>query len=60
MQAGDVQATYADVEALAEVTGFAPSTPLEVGIGRFVDWYRDYYGVAPPGTKQKRTRREVA
>jgi UDP-glucuronate 4-epimerase len=60
MQAGDVPETYADVEALAEVTGFAPSTPLDVGIGRFVDWYRDYYGVAAPGRKLKRTKREVA
>ena len=43
MQPGDVQATYADVEDLASVTGFAPSTPLEVGLGRFVDWFRHYY-----------------
>jgi UDP-glucuronate 4-epimerase len=60
MQAGDVPETYADVEALSEVTGFAPSTPLDVGIGRFVDWYRDYYGGPPAGTKRKRTKREVA
>lgn len=46
MQPGDVPATYADVEALSEATGFSPSTPLDVGIGRFVEWYRDYYAVA--------------
>lgn len=45
MQPGDVLATYADVSDLQEAVGFAPSTPLEVGIGRFVEWYRSYYGV---------------
>jgi UDP-glucuronate 4-epimerase len=60
MQPGDVPETYADVEALSEVTGFAPSTPLEEGIGRFIDWYRDYYGVAPSGAKRKRTKHKVA
>lgn len=45
MQAGDVVATYADVEALAEAVGYAPATPIEEGIPRFVAWYREYYGV---------------
>lgn len=44
MQAGDVPATFADVDALAEDVGFKPATPLEVGVQRFVDWYRSYYG----------------
>ena len=44
-QLGDVEETYADVEALKEATGFQPSTPLEQGIERFVAWYRDYYKV---------------
>ncbi len=43
MQAGDVPATFADVDALVEDVGFKPATPLEVGIGRFVEWYRSYY-----------------
>ena len=43
MQMGDVPATYADVEALAEDTGFRPATSIEVGVERFVAWYRDYY-----------------
>lgn len=43
MQAGDVLATYADVKELMEDTGFSPSTPIEVGVGKFIDWYRDYY-----------------
>jgi UDP-glucuronate 4-epimerase len=45
MQPGDVTATYADIEALEQAVGFRPSTPIEVGIGRFIDWYRDYYRV---------------
>ena len=43
MQAGDVEATCADVADLVRDTGFQPSTPLEVGIKKFVDWYRAYY-----------------
>jgi len=45
MQPGDVPATCADVDALSEAVGFCPSTPVTEGIGRFVAWYRDYYGV---------------
>jgi UDP-glucuronate 4-epimerase len=48
MQPGDVPATYADVERLARVTGFAPRTPLADGIAHFVAWYREYY--RPNGT----------
>ena len=44
MQPGDVPATYADVDDLMRDVGFHPSTPIEVGIQRFVDWYRDYHG----------------
>ena len=43
MQPGDVPATYADVEALTEWTGFTPKTTIREGIARFVAWYRDYY-----------------
>jgi UDP-glucuronate 4-epimerase len=42
-QPGDVEETYAGVEALKRAIGFQPSTPLDVGIERFVAWYRDYY-----------------
>ncbi|RAK66575.1 NAD-dependent epimerase [Phenylobacterium kunshanense] len=45
MQAGDVSATEADTEETRAVLDYAPSTSVEVGVGRFVDWYRDYYGV---------------
>lgn len=43
MQPGDVTATYADVADLTAAVGFAPSTPLEVGMERFVNWYKNYY-----------------
>ncbi len=46
MQPGDVPATAADVRDLERDVGFAPATPIDVGIGRFVDWYRYYYGTA--------------
>jgi UDP-glucuronate 4-epimerase len=44
MQPGDVLETFADVEDLRRDFGFAPSTPLETGIARFVEWYRSYRG----------------
>lgn len=44
MQAGDVYETFADTDALRGATGFAPSTSLEEGLKRFVEWYRGYYG----------------
>ena len=43
MQDGDVPATYANTEALETAVGFRPATPVEVGIHRFVDWYKGYY-----------------
>ncbi len=45
MQDGDVPATSADTSALQAATGFAPATSVQQGIARFVDWYREYYGV---------------
>jgi len=45
LQPGDVPDTYADVAALQRDTGYSPSTPIEVGVGRFVEWYRGFYGV---------------
>ena len=43
MQPGDVPDTWADVEALVEDVGYRPMTPVEEGVGRFVDWYLSYY-----------------
>ena len=45
MQPGDVPATYADVNALADDVGFKPSTSIEDGVARFVEWYREFYEV---------------
>jgi UDP-glucuronate 4-epimerase len=43
MQPGDVKATYADTSALQKAVGFAPSTPLDTGLARFADWFKQYY-----------------
>jgi UDP-glucuronate 4-epimerase len=50
MQAGDVPATFADIEASTRDLGFSPSTPIRVGIPKFIAWFRDYYGVIPAQT----------
>lgn len=45
MQPGDVLETFADVEDLMRDTGFAPSTPIALGVRNFISWYRDYFKV---------------
>lgn len=45
MQPGDVQATYADIDATQRDLGFQPSTPIDEGIPKFIAWYREYHGV---------------
>lgn len=45
MQPGDVYQTYADVTPLIEKFGFKPSTSIEEGLGKFVDWYKKYYNI---------------
>jgi len=44
LQPGDVPETFADIDALVSDVGFRPSTSIEDGVARFVDWYRSYYG----------------
>jgi UDP-glucuronate 4-epimerase len=44
LQPGDVPDTMADVDALERDTGYRPSTTVETGVARFVEWYRGYYG----------------
>ncbi|MEO7386099.1 MAG: capsular biosynthesis protein CpsI, partial [Gammaproteobacteria bacterium] len=46
LQQGDVPDTWADVEDLVTDVGYRPATPVEVGVGRFVDWYLDYHKVS--------------
>jgi UDP-glucuronate 4-epimerase len=43
MQAGDVHETYADIEDLEKDIGFKPQTTINEGIGKFIDWYKEYY-----------------
>ncbi len=45
MQPGDMPATFADIEAIRTAHDFRPTTPIEVGIPRFVEWFRAYRGV---------------
>ena len=45
MQPGDVPNTKADVNDLCDAVGYQPSTPIEMGIPRFVKWYQEFYGV---------------
>ncbi|MBC8065694.1 MAG: NAD-dependent epimerase [Chlorobia bacterium] len=43
MQPGDVHETYASIDALHEAVGYQPTTPIEVGLPKFVEWYRNFY-----------------
>ncbi|MFC4255819.1 SDR family NAD(P)-dependent oxidoreductase [Altererythrobacter xixiisoli] len=45
MQAGDVPRTFANIDAIAADLGYAPTTSVDVGVARFVDWYRQYHAV---------------
>lgn len=45
MQPGDVRETYADITAIQNDLGFAPTTPIEVGIPKFVEWFRQYHRI---------------
>ena len=45
MQPGDVPATYANIDAISRDNGYAPTTPLDVGIPKFVDWFRSYHRI---------------
>jgi UDP-glucuronate 4-epimerase len=47
MQPGDLLETYADVEDLRAAISFSPTTPIEVGVAHFVNWYREYNHLAP-------------
>jgi UDP-glucuronate 4-epimerase len=44
MQPGDVPDTYADIDALVADVGFRPTTPIELGVERFIAWYKGFYG----------------
>jgi len=48
IQPGDVVKTWADTKDLEADTGYRPATPVETGVGKFIDWYRDFY-LSPKG-----------
>jgi len=43
LQPGDVEHTYADTAALMQDTGYKPSTPIEIGVKKFINWFNEYY-----------------
>jgi UDP-glucuronate 4-epimerase len=45
MQPGDVRDTYADISAIQRDLGYAPTTTIDVGVPRFVEWYKAYHGI---------------
>ena len=45
MQPGDVERSFADIDAIRRDLGFEPTTPIEVGVPAFVRWYREYNGI---------------
>ena len=45
MQAGDVPNTYADIQTLNQAVGYVPTTSIEIGVPRFVEWYREFYNI---------------
>jgi UDP-glucuronate 4-epimerase len=45
MQPGDVKETYADISAIQRDVGFAPTTPISVGIPRFIEWFKQFHGL---------------
>ncbi len=45
IQPGDVPATFADIGEARDDLGYSPTTPIELGLPRFVEWYRAYHGI---------------
>ena len=45
MQPGDVKESFADIDAIRRDVGYEPTTPIDIGLPRFVKWYREYHGV---------------
>ena len=45
MQSGDVKETFASTSLIEEWIGLRPNTPLDLGIRKFVEWYREFYGI---------------
>ena len=45
LQPGDVPDTWADTEELGKDVGYQPSTPVEEGVRKFIDWYLEFYDI---------------
>jgi UDP-glucuronate 4-epimerase len=45
MQPGDVHKTFADIDAIQEDLGYRPTTSIEVGVPKFVEWFRQYHAI---------------
>jgi UDP-glucuronate 4-epimerase len=45
MQMGDVKESFADIEAIRRDLGFEPTTPIDVGVPKFVEWFKSYNGI---------------
>lgn len=52
LQPGDMEVTCANVDDLIRDVGFRPATPIETGLARFVEWYRDYYKIPRDGQEE--------
>ena len=44
MQPGDVHQSFADIDAISRDLGYKPTTSIDVGVPKFVAWYREYHG----------------
>ena len=45
MRPGDVKESFADIDAISRDIGFAPTTPIDIGVPKFVEWFKAYEGV---------------
>ena len=45
MQPGDVEATFANIDEISNLTNFSPKTNIETGIENFIQWYKEYYKI---------------
>ena len=54
LQPGDIRETCADISAIRRDLGYAPATPIDVGVPRFVEWFKGYHGIDAPGAATDR------
>ena len=54
LQPGDIRETCADISAIRRDLGYAPATPINVGVPRFVEWFKGYHGIDAPGAATDR------